>query len=159
MNGRRYSLELKKNNAGRFLLCLVADADGKRHCLFFPEGNGLINGWTLLVEALQDMGTKASRREKRKPDETILHSKVEIYKGGQIKDQSFADITISRRKKQDTVWLDISDCIPKGDLGLLKRGVVGRFTTNNRPDTTEGGSMGQKGLEVEGECAFLSFKS
>ena len=94
-NGRRYSLELKKNNAGRFLLCLVADADGKRHRLFFPEGNGLINGWTLLVEALQDMGTKASRREKRKPDETILHSKVEIYKGGQIKDQSFAEITIS----------------------------------------------------------------
>ena len=45
------------------------------------------------------MGTKASRGEKRKPDETILHSKVEIYKGDQIKDQSFAEITISGRKK------------------------------------------------------------
>ena len=51
-NGRRYSLELKKNDAGCFLLFSVADADGKRHRLFFPEGNGLINGWTLLVEAL-----------------------------------------------------------------------------------------------------------
>ena len=85
-NGRRYSLELKKNDVGRFLLYSVADANGKRHRLLFPEGNGLINGWTLLVEALQDMGTKASREEKRKPDETILHRKVEIYKGGQIKE-------------------------------------------------------------------------
>ena len=51
-NGRRYSLEYKENDAGRFLLCLVTNADGKRHRLFFPEENGLINGWTLLAEAL-----------------------------------------------------------------------------------------------------------
>ena len=99
----RYSLELKKNDAGCFLLYSIADEDGNRHRLVFPEGNGLINGWTLVVEALQDMGTKLRRGEKRKPDETILHSKVEIYKGGQINDQSFAEITISGRKKQDTV--------------------------------------------------------
>ena len=43
-NGRRYSLELKKNDAGRFLICSVVDADGKRHCLIFPKGNNLING-------------------------------------------------------------------------------------------------------------------
>ena len=43
-NGRRYSLELKKNDARRFLLCSVADADGKKYHLFFLEGNGLING-------------------------------------------------------------------------------------------------------------------
>ena len=49
------------------------------------------------------MGTKANRGEKRKPEETTFHSKVEIHKGGQIKDQSFAEITISGRKKQDTV--------------------------------------------------------
>ena len=47
-NGRRYSLESMKNVAGRFILCLIADEDGKRHRLFFPEGNGLVNGWTLL---------------------------------------------------------------------------------------------------------------
>ena len=35
-NGKRYSLELKKNDASRFLICLVADADGKRHRPFFP---------------------------------------------------------------------------------------------------------------------------
>ena len=57
-NGRRYSLESKENAAGRFILCSIADEDGKRHRLFFPEGNNLVNGWTLLGEALQDMGFK-----------------------------------------------------------------------------------------------------
>ena len=42
-NGRRYSLESNKNVAGRFILCSVADEDRKRHRLFFPEGNGLVN--------------------------------------------------------------------------------------------------------------------
>ena len=84
-NGRRYSLESSKNDVGRFILCSVANEDGKRHRLFFLEGNGLINGWTLLEEALQDMGTKESRGEKRKPAKTNLHGKTEIHKGGQLK--------------------------------------------------------------------------
>ena len=66
-NGRRYTLELKENGVGRFLQCSVDDEDGKRHRLFFPEGDGLVNGWTLLEEALQDLGFKRSRGEKRKP--------------------------------------------------------------------------------------------
>ena len=120
-------MELKKNDAGHFLICSVVDANGKRHRLFFPEGNGLLNGWTLVVKALQDMGTKVRRGEKRKPDKTNLHSKVKIHKDGQINDQSFAKITSFGRINQDMVWLDISDCIPKGDLGLLKHGEVGRW--------------------------------
>ena len=79
------SLESSKNDVERFILCSVANEDGKRHRLFFLEGNGLINGWTLLEEALQDMGTKESRGEKRKPAKTNLHGKTEIHKGGQLK--------------------------------------------------------------------------
>ena len=52
-NGRRYSMEYKENDVGRFLLCLVTDANGKRHRLFFPEENGLLNGWTVLAKALK----------------------------------------------------------------------------------------------------------
>ena len=63
-NGRRYSLELKENVAGRFIQCSVADEDDKRHCLLFPEGDGMVNGWTLLGEALRDMGFKVSREKK-----------------------------------------------------------------------------------------------
>ena len=65
-NGRRYSLEMRKNCFGRFLLCSVTDLDGKRHRLLFPEGNGLINGWTMLEGALQDMGYKEGRGDRNK---------------------------------------------------------------------------------------------
>ena len=51
-NEKRYSMKLRKNEGGRFIQCSVADLDGKWHGLSFPEGNGLINGWSLLVEAL-----------------------------------------------------------------------------------------------------------
>ena len=72
-NGRRYSLDLKENGVGRFIQCSVANEDGKRHRLFFPEGDGLVNGWTLLGEALQDLGFKRSRGEKRKPATLNIH--------------------------------------------------------------------------------------
>ena len=84
-NGRRYSLESKENAVGPFILCSVADEDGKRHRLFFPEGNGLVNGWTLLGEALQDMGFKGSSGEKRKPAMINLLGKTENLMGDQIK--------------------------------------------------------------------------
>ena len=133
-NDRRYSLESKKNDAGRFILCSVADEDGKRHRLFFSEGNGLVNGWTLLEEALQDMGTKESRGEKRKSTNTNFHKKAEILKEDQIKNQPCPD-TMSSGKNQDTIWLDISDCILKGDLGLLKYGVAGKWKSQPATDT------------------------
>ena len=41
---------MRKNHYGRFLLCSVTDLDGRRHRLLFPEGNGLLNGWTMLEE-------------------------------------------------------------------------------------------------------------
>ena len=86
-NGRRYSLELRKNDHGRFLLCSVTDLDGKRHRLLFLEGNGLINGWTLLEEALQATGYKEDKGEKRKLAKTSSLGKVEKQKGGLILDK------------------------------------------------------------------------
>ena len=68
-NGRRYSLDCKENTAGRFLLCSVIDEDGKKRKLFFPEGRGLITGWTLLAKDLRGFGLKASL-ETRPSDET-----------------------------------------------------------------------------------------
>ena len=50
---------------------------------------------------------------------------MEKQKGGLIPDKSFMEIITPGRIKQDTIWLDISECILKGDLRLLKYGVVG----------------------------------
>ena len=81
-NGRRLSLVCKKNDVGCFTLCLVIDADGKRHRLFFPEGKGLLNGWSLLAEALQGLGVKVNIDEKRKPTETKPRRKEESPREG-----------------------------------------------------------------------------
>ena len=113
-NGRRYSLEMRKNFHGRFLLCSATDLDGKRHRLLFPEGNGLINGWTMLEEVLQDMGYKGDRGERRKVIKASSIDKLENQKG---------------ELYPGTIWLDIGECCPKGDLGLLKYGVVGSWKT------------------------------
>ena len=71
--------------------------------MFFLEGNDLINGWTLLVKALQYLGVKASLEENRKLDETKSKINEEIYRGGLIKDQSFVEIMKNGGKKQDIV--------------------------------------------------------
>ena len=36
--GRKYRLERRTNEAGRFILCSVHDLEVKRFCLIFPEG-------------------------------------------------------------------------------------------------------------------------
>ena len=98
-NGRRYNLELRKNVHGRFLLCSVTDLDGKIHTLLFPEGNSLINRWTLLEEALQATGYKEDKGEKRKLAKTSSLGKAERQKGGLIPDNSSMEITSPGRKK------------------------------------------------------------
>ena len=53
---RNYSLELYSNRAGRFLFCVVRDAENKRFFLTFPEGRGLVRGWKILVSKLRSLG-------------------------------------------------------------------------------------------------------
>ena len=49
--GRKFKLESRANEAGRFLLCSVVDSETKRYCLVFPEGKGILGGWVLLAES------------------------------------------------------------------------------------------------------------
>ena len=139
-NERRYSLDSKENAVGRFIQCLVADEDDKRHRLFFSEGDGLVNGWSLLGEALQDLVFKVSRGEKREPTTINLPRKTVNTMGDQIIKQSCEVARVSGNY-QDALWLDISDYILKGDLGFLKDGVVGswksKLATNTTPSEME----------------------
>ena len=154
-NGRRYSLESKENMAGRFIQCSVADEDGKRHRLFFPEGDGLVNGWALLVEALQDMGFKVSRGEKRELATFNLPGKTVNMMGDQIRKQPCAD-TREHGNYQNALWLDISAYILKRDLGFLKDGVVGswksRSVTLTKPSEME--AWAKKKWRLKGNMFF-----
>ena len=95
----------------------------------------MVNGWTLLGEVLRDMGFKESRGDKRKPATINLLGKTENLTGDQIKKQSCAN-TRAPGNYQDALWLDISDYILRGDLGLLKDGVVGSWKTKSVTNTT-----------------------
>ena len=46
----------------------------------------MINGWTMLVKALQGLGVYASLEEQRKPCETKSQRKEDFYRGGLSKD-------------------------------------------------------------------------
>ena len=102
-NGRRYSLVLKINGHGHFILCTVVDIDGKFHWLFFPEGNGLINGWTLLEETLKATGYEKDKKENGKPVQSFSLGKGEKHKGGQSSDKPPAEIMFAGRLEQDTI--------------------------------------------------------
>ena len=102
-DGRRYSLELRKNDGGRFILCSVADLDGRWHRLSFPEGNGLINEWSDLEEALLNLGTMENRGEKSKPVKPTTLGKAETDEKGQSQLQSSVETTTHGRGNQDMI--------------------------------------------------------
>ncbi|RVW43418.1 Protein SPIRAL1-like 1 [Vitis vinifera] len=60
--GRKFRLECRTNDAGRFLLCSMVDSEAKRHCLVFPEGKGFLGGWALLAEKLRSIGILSEMR-------------------------------------------------------------------------------------------------
>ena len=155
-NGRRYSLELRKNDGGQFILCSIANLDGKWHRLSFPEGNGLINGWTLLEEALQALGTMENRGEKSKPVKSTSLGKAETDEEGQNQDLPSVETTIHGRENQDTIWLDINESIPKGNLGLLKYGMVGGWKSQQvaDPPLTELEAWAKRAWRMKGSVLF-----
>ena len=63
--------------------------------------------------------------EKRKPTEIKPRRKEESPREGLSKVMSFVEITKTGVKFRDTAWLDMNGCISRGDLGMLKYGVVG----------------------------------
>ena len=146
---------MRKNEHGCFLLCSVTDLDGKRHRLLFPEGNGLINGWTMLEEALQATRYKEDIGDSRKLEKTSSLGKAEKQKGGLFPDTSMKLMSPGRRR-QETIWMDISECSSKGDLGLLKYGVVGRWKV--QPTTaqslTEVVAWAKRVWRLKGRIAF-----
>ena len=100
--------------------------------LSFPEGNGLINGWSLLVEALQALRTMEDKGEYSKPAKSTVQSKTGKDKEGINQNLTSVETKIQERENQDTIWLDISESISKGNLGLLKNGMVGGWKSHQK---------------------------
>ena len=155
-NGRRYSLEIRKNAGGRFILCSVADLDGRWHRLSFPEGNGLIDGWSMLGEALTAMRTMENRGEKSKPAKPNVLGKAETDEIGQNQFHSSVATMTHRRGSQDILWLDICESISKEVLRSLKYGLVGEWKSQQTsdPSMTELGAWAKRAWRLKGGVTF-----
>ena len=49
-------MESLRNNAVKYLLCLVTNEEGKRHKIFIPKGRGLIKGRDLVTAKFRELG-------------------------------------------------------------------------------------------------------
>ena len=140
-NGRYFRLESKENSTGRFLLCSVTDAEGKTHRLVFPEGKGILNGWTLLVEKIRGLGFKALQENKPmrivtkelskgEEKEWTSLSKNKVTWGGQHKPK---DDEGAGSSGDSAVWMDVGDCVFGKELGPLQFCLVGKWKTKPNP--------------------------
>ena len=140
-NDRYYRLESKENSAGRFLLCSVTDVEGKRHRLVFPEGRGILNGWTLLVEKIRGLGFKTVQECKpmrsvtkellkgEKKEWTSL-SKNKATWGGQ---QKLKEEEGAGSSGDSAVWMDVGDCVFGKEMRPLQFCLVGNWKSKPKP--------------------------
>ena len=63
--GKRFKLERRSKEAGRFLICFVVAKEEKRFSLVFPEGKCFHGGWSILVEKLRYLGVAPSTEARR----------------------------------------------------------------------------------------------
>ena len=74
----------------------------EKDTLFFPEGNGLLNDWTMLENALQTMGNKEVRGDSEKTVKTFSSVKSDKQKGGVVLDVSMK-LTSPGRSRKETI--------------------------------------------------------
>ena len=140
-NGRFYMLESHKNDAGKYLSCLVTDGEGKRHKIFIPEGRGLIKGWVLLVAKLIELGIKGKTEERRDAvgnKELLATQERRVIEdendGSLFPGKSFVEVTKAERSHSpNMIWVDVGECLPREAMKTLKFCLVGRW--ENPPDT------------------------
>ena len=134
----------------------MVDLDGRWHRLSFQEGNGLLNGWAMLEEALLEMGTMENNGEKSKPIKTTTNGKAETEEKGHSQLQSSGETMFNGKGNQDMIWVDISKFISKEFLGSLKYGVVGGWNSKQAldPPLTDLVAWAKRAWMLKGDVNF-----
>lgn len=129
---RKFRLELRANEAGRYILCSVRDLEAKRFSLVFPEGRGLIGGWVLLAEKLRSLGIylpveykvgvgMVGAKEGRRDEET---------EKGEENKRSFVEVAKAKAGRiGDAVWIQLGGRALRGREEQLGHCLVGRWET------------------------------
>lgn len=153
--GRRFKLESRANEAGRFLLCSVVDLESRRYCLVFPEGKGILGGWVLLAEKLRSLGVMSRDEPRGNAVSYGTGSTVGESKGKAQK--SYVDVVKSREKKVgETLWLQLGEKDISSERKLMDRCLVGRWghTPLLDPDMYALESWGRTCWNIKGGMKF-----
>ena len=135
---RKYKLERRLNEAGRFILCSVRDFESKKFSLIFPEGKGQSLGWNLLAVRLRDLGVAPSGvflAPKGLEDLTREKggSKVQWREKG-VELKSYVDaVKISPRRVGQSVWLEVGEREVRERIDQLRQCLVGWWGLNSAP--------------------------
>ena len=106
--GRKFKLEYRSNEAGRFLLRSVRDVEAKKYCLVFLEVKGLVGGRFLLAKKLKALGVSTLVVSK-------VFSNVPIFEkvGCSFKEKvkgTYADATrVKTGGSGESLWLHFGD--------------------------------------------------
>ena len=93
--GRSYKLQLRSNEAGRYLWCSVFSAEAHHFVLIFPKGKGLLGGWFLLAQKLRTCGVEL-------PIKAVVSQSDPVRKGEPLRGVGAA---VKRGLEYETVWL------------------------------------------------------
>ena len=153
--GRRFKLESRANEAGRFLLCSVVDPESKRYCLVFPEGKGVLGGWVLLAEKLRFLGV-LSRDEPRGTTAFYGTGNTNGEIEGKAK-KSYVDVAKTRVKKLgEAMWLQLGEKDIPSKRKLMDQCLVGRWGQSpvSDPDMSALESWGRSLWNIKGGVKF-----
>ena len=129
---RIFRLECRSNRVGRYLICSVRDGEGKRHKIFIPEGKGLVRGWEVLAEKLQELGTIERQPEKR------IKEGGQTLKGMVEKKSSFVEVVKGCIvRSENKIWVEAVENETKKEVGTLKKCLVGSWASVPNPFPSE----------------------
>ena len=121
--GRSFCLALRKNTAGRFLLCSVCSTEGRRFSLVFPEGSGMMGGWVLLANKLRSLGIVPPTVSPEVPEMVVSSQGLT---NSTVRGLSYAEAAkLGRRGTKEKVWLQIGGINFFSKLQDLRHCLVG----------------------------------
>ena len=123
------SFELTVDGVGRRQKYVITETygKGKKHSIFFPEGKGFVNGWSILARKLKEVGVKMSQEKEEK-----LLSNFKRSGGCSETVHSFAKVVKYQGRGDNTIWVDTGESHLRSSLGTLKNCLVGSW--KERPD-------------------------
>ncbi|RVW15898.1 hypothetical protein CK203_073126 [Vitis vinifera] len=153
--GRRYKLEIRANEAGRYILCSVVDSELKRFCLVFPEGKGVLGGWVLLAEKLRFLGVASWEKSK---GTAAFYGKGCTNGESVRKDKkSYAEaVNVRGKKLGEAVWIQLGEDEVSNERNFLGRCLVGRWGQPSmlEPDVQAFESWGRSVWNTKGVVKF-----